>query len=151
MLSARLEEIHSQVNRTNCTVTLHPLPTGPLSSWKMDPSVFNNHLAPTERIPWKEDEHEVEEGEEEEEEEEGKTVCWLPNKFLPIRFVCHLRPPQKHSGLESAQLTLKPFESQRKILTTICVAMQNERMHQLNCHVQKKSVVLRIFLFIHNE
>ena len=41
----------------------------------MDPCVFNKHLAPTERMPWKEDEGEVEEVEErEEEEEEGKTV-----------------------------------------------------------------------------
>jgi len=53
----------------------------------MDPSVFNNHLAPTERILWKEDEHEVEEGEkweeEEEEEEEGKTVSGHPTNSYP--------------------------------------------------------------------
>ena len=35
-------------------------------------------------MQWKEDEHGVEEGEKWEEEEEGKTVCWPPNKFLPM-------------------------------------------------------------------
>ena len=76
----------------------------------MGPFVFYKHPAPTERMSWKEDEDEMEEGEEwEEEKEEGKTVCWPPNKFLPIRFVCHLQPPQKHLGLESAQLTPKQF------------------------------------------
>ena len=34
-------------------------------------------------MQWKEDEHGVEEGEKWE-EEEGKTVCWPPNKFLPM-------------------------------------------------------------------
>ena len=42
----------------------------------MDLCVFNKHPAPIERMPWKEDEGEVEGGEErEEEEEEGKMVC----------------------------------------------------------------------------
>lgn len=93
----------------------------------MDLFVFYKHLAPTERMSWKEDEDEMEEGEE---SEEGKTVCWPPNKFLPIRFVCHLRPPQKHLGhylsgyvertnapiglpySEEAPATLKHFKNQ---------------------------------------
>jgi len=65
-----------------------------LTANRTDIPLQPKHPAPTERMPWKEDEDEVEEGEEWEEEEEGKTVCWPSNKFLPICFVCHLRPPQ---------------------------------------------------------
>ena len=61
MLSARLEESILKLIEEIELSHFHPLSTGPLSSWTMDPFVFNKHPAPIELMPWKEDEGEVEE------------------------------------------------------------------------------------------